>query len=248
MAAHESVFSMCFGEVAGLYDRSRPRYATEALRWALGPPPLRVADLGAGTGILSRQLTALGHDCVAIEPDARMRHHWRQTTGTQVVHGTAEDIPLPDHSVEAVVTGEAYHWFAPHRAHAEIARVLKPGGCFVALWIVRDETTPWAAELTALLARYDRTGKTEVKGPIMQQPFTPAVRKEFPHVAQHTHDSLLDLYRSHSYYITAARPQQLTFERDLEHLIRTRITSNRRARFALPYLTLAYRTRLTDDR
>src|SRR6202034_3215475 len=62
-----------FGSAAGLYDASRPSYPPEAVRWMLGETPLRVVDLGAGTGIFSRLVASLGHDVVAVEPDAGMR-------------------------------------------------------------------------------------------------------------------------------------------------------------------------------
>src|SRR6476659_9885630 len=62
-----------FGAAAGLYDRIRPRYPLEALRWALGDAPREIVDLGAGTGILPRQLRELGHRVIAVEPDDEMR-------------------------------------------------------------------------------------------------------------------------------------------------------------------------------
>src|SRR5262245_7074602 len=124
-----------FGSVAEHYDRYRPTYAPEAVTWALGSAPLRVADIGAGTGILSRVLHGLGHRVIAVEPDEHMRSRLRSVTpDVTVVAGTAEEIPLPDRSVDAVVAGQAYHWFDPDRANPQIARILRPGGVFAALW------------------------------------------------------------------------------------------------------------------
>ena len=62
-----------FGTAADRYDRYRPAYAEAAVVWTVGERPRRVADLGAGTGILSRVLHRLGHEVVAVEPDDRMR-------------------------------------------------------------------------------------------------------------------------------------------------------------------------------
>ncbi|MYV97066.1 class I SAM-dependent methyltransferase [Streptomyces sp. SID3343] len=245
MTAQEAAYSSSFGEVAALYDRSRPRYATRALRWALGAVPLRIVDLGAGTGILTRQLTDLGHLCTAVEPDPGMRSHFRRTTDTPILPGTAEDIPLPDDSVDAIVAAESYHWFDPHRAQTEFARVLKPGGILVLLWNIRDEATPWVAELTLLLSRYDRTGKAVIDDPVVAPPFLPLVRREFTHTVRHSLDSLLDLYRSHSYHITAPPSRRNAFEADLQRLVRTHADLKDRERLELPYHTRTYRTQFS---
>ena len=86
-----------FGTVADRYDRYRPTYAADAVVWALGERPLRVADVGAGTGILSRLLERLGHEVIAIESDDLMRGRLVQASpGITALAGTAEEIPLPD--------------------------------------------------------------------------------------------------------------------------------------------------------
>src|SRR4051794_19137997 len=63
------------------------------------------------------------------------------------VDGTAESIPLPDASVDAVTVGQAFHWFDPPAALAEIDRVLRPGGGLGLVWNERDESVPWVDEL-----------------------------------------------------------------------------------------------------
>src|SRR4030095_15811667 len=62
-----------FAEVAGAYERGRPGYPEEAVRWMVGDRPLAVVDLGAGTGKLTRVLVALGHRVVEVEPLDEMR-------------------------------------------------------------------------------------------------------------------------------------------------------------------------------
>ena len=62
-----------FAEVAGAYERGRPTYPEEAVRWLAGDEPGDVVDLGAGTGKLTRALVALGHRVTAVEPLAEMR-------------------------------------------------------------------------------------------------------------------------------------------------------------------------------
>ena len=91
---------------------------------AIGPGR-DVLDLAAGTGKLTRLLVPTGAHVVAVEPVPAMR---ALLTDVDALDGTAEAIPLPDASVDAVTVGQAFHWFDPPTALAEIDRVLRPGG------------------------------------------------------------------------------------------------------------------------
>jgi SAM-dependent methyltransferase len=144
-----------FGSAAAQYALHRPRYADEAVRWCLAPvsaaQPVRAVDLGAGTGILTGALAGLGADVVAVEPDqAMLAALRRQLPGVRAVEGRAEAIPLPDRSADAVLCGQAMHWFDLDRALPEIARVLTPGGVLAGLWNVDDDRVGWVAELAAI--------------------------------------------------------------------------------------------------
>src|SRR3954454_16576748 len=95
-----------FGAAAAAYAEHRPDYAPAAVRWALerAPGP-RVLDLGAGTGKLTATLLALG-DVVAVEPDPAMLAELRRALpGVRAAPGSAEAIPLPDASIDAVLVG-----------------------------------------------------------------------------------------------------------------------------------------------
>jgi SAM-dependent methyltransferase len=140
-----------FGDVADRYEQARPLYPDAALAELAARCGLRrgtpVADLGAGTGKLTRQVVALGADVVAVEPAAGMRRRLRaEMPGVVVLDGTAEDIPLPDGSVEIVTAGQAFHWFDTRRALDEIARILRPRGWLALLWNERPESG-WPAGL-----------------------------------------------------------------------------------------------------
>jgi SAM-dependent methyltransferase len=115
-----------FGSVADVYDRVRPPYSQQLLDRAQQALELdasaRVLDLAAGTGRLTRELRLRFEDVVAVEPDERMR----AVHGTALA-GSAEAIPLPDASVDAVFVGEAFHWFDFEQAFAEIRRVARCG-------------------------------------------------------------------------------------------------------------------------
>jgi len=134
-----------FGVAAVEYAEHRPDYALAAVRWALEPAPgRRVLDLGAGTGKLTGTLVALGVDVVAVEPDPAMLVELRRALpAVRALPGSAEAIPLPDASVDAVLAGNALHWFDMAAAGPEIARVLAPGGIMAGLWNVMDDRVDW---------------------------------------------------------------------------------------------------------
>ena len=103
--------------------------------WALERAPgRRVLDLGAGTGKLTGTLLTLGAEVVAVEPDPAMLGELRGALpAVRALSGSAETLPLPDESIDAVLAGNALHWFDMDVAGPEIARVLRPGGVLAGL-------------------------------------------------------------------------------------------------------------------
>jgi SAM-dependent methyltransferase len=148
--------SRSFETVAAEYERHRPEYPGEALRWAADRLGLaagaRVLDVGAGTGKLTRGLVALGLEVVAVEPGGPMLAQLREAVPEAEAHeAPAEAIPLPDSSVEAAFAGQAFHWFDPARALPELHRVVSSGGGLALLWNWWDERDPLQAELGVLI-------------------------------------------------------------------------------------------------
>jgi ubiquinone/menaquinone biosynthesis C-methylase UbiE len=134
-----SELARSFGRIASDYDVARPEYATEAVDRAAEVLELgtdaRIVDLAAGSGTLTRALSERFRNVVAVEPDEEMRAVLAQRpTNLEVRVGTAERIPLPDASVDAVFVGDAFHWFDGPVAVAEIDRVLRPGRGVALLW------------------------------------------------------------------------------------------------------------------
>ena len=113
----------------------------------------------SGTGKLTRALAARGLDVTAVEPLAEMRAAIEPPA--RVLAGTAEAIPLPDASVDAVTVAQAFHWFDGDRALAEIHRVLRPGGVLALIWNRRRIADPVQRELEALLAPHRGDAPTE---------------------------------------------------------------------------------------
>ena len=154
-----------FGRYAADYDRWRPDYPDAALAWLLPDGAARVADVGAGTGKLTRGLLARGLEVDAVEPDADMLAELVRTAPAAHAHRAgAEALPLPDASVDAVLVAQAWHWFHHEAAIAEVRRVLRPGGRLGLLWNGLTSTDGgWAGELARLDP--DRPGKLAAPRP-----------------------------------------------------------------------------------
>jgi len=253
-----------FGAAASAYATHRPDYPATAIRWALEPvtrPPrhqVRILDLGAGTGTLTAQLASLTLDSsqpsvVAVEPDPHMLaelHRW--LPGVTAAAGRAEAIPLPGQSVDAVLAGQAAHWFDLDRAMPEIARVLTPGGVFSGLWNTDDDRVDWVAGLHRVAGRKQVVALTSfneedddgisawLRGP-GEQLFCPPEISGFEHGHVRTADSLLETMRTHSMFLIMEpeeREAVLSMVRD--YLAATPRTAS--GEFTFPMWTLAQRT------
>ena len=146
-----------FGSVAEAYERGRPSYPRAAAAWLAGTAPATVLELGAGTGKLTAELVALGHDVHATDPDPEMLAVLaRRLPDVRRSVAAAEEIPVPDRSVDVVVCAQSFHWFDLERALPEIARVLRRGGRLSLVWNQRDERIPWVRRLGALIGSQDQ--------------------------------------------------------------------------------------------
>lgn len=149
-----------FERGAAAYEAARPSYppdAVDEIAHVCGlEPGRRVLDLAAGTGKLTRLLVPSGAEVVAVEPVAAMRAVLADVLpGVEVLDGTAEAVPLPDASVDAVTVAQAFHWFDPPAALADIARVLRPGGTLALVWNTRDRGVDWVQRWSDLLVDGD---------------------------------------------------------------------------------------------
>lgn len=233
-----------FGAAASVYHASRPGYPAEAVAWLVGDAET-VLDLGAGTGKLTDALVALDLEVIAVDPVEEMLEELElRVPGVTRILGVAEDIPLEDDRVDAVVAGQAWHWFQRERAIPEIARVLRPGGTLGLVWNSRDTRTGWLHEAGELMReRYDASttyASTVRVGP----PFGPIEEHRVEWVQRMTRSTFLDLVRSRSHYLTSSEADQRETIAAVKTLLLTHPDLAGAAELAVPYVTHCFRARL----
>lgn len=236
-----------FAAGSGAYDRGRPSYPQEAVDLIVDEFGINrektVVDLAAGTGKFTALLVPSGARVVAVEPVAEMRETLARSMPDVEVHdGTAEQIPLPDGSADAVTVAQAFHWFDVDQALAEIARVLRLAGGLALLWNRRDESVPWVNEMSTVLewrerypniSGYDRVDWSAIIG--QSGLFTEVQRSTFNYEQELDREGLAERVRSVS-YIASMEPaeQEVLVQKVL------RLVDDKPERFVLPYNTLVF--------
>jgi len=260
-----------FGAAAAAYAEHRPGYAEAAVRWALEPvrdpqpaaddrqptadrQPVRVADVGAGTGKLTATLVSLGAEVTAVEPDPQMLAELRRTMpAVRSVPGSAEEIPLPDASLDAVLAGQAMHWFDLNRALPEIARVLRPGGVLAGLWNVDDDRVGWVAGLAEISKRTSSITLTRWRDSAGQSRQERLAEKgsdlfeagevaEFGHGQVRTADSLLATIGTHSHLLVMDGAERVALLARVGDFLRNQ-PETAHGEFTLPMVTVGLRAR-----
>jgi SAM-dependent methyltransferase len=207
-----------FNNRAEAYARYRPDYPAAALQLIANilPPPATMADIGSGTGILSRQLLEQGFSVIGVEPSEPMRHQAEQGNKAlgQITQadGTAEQTGLVEHSVDGIASGQAFHWFRPELARLEFQRILRENGPVFILWNEHGESEFWTAYgklFERFIPEYSERGQhRHVTPDLVAAFFAPGpIRTEmFPHQQPMTLEKLLGRARSTSYVPAPGQP------------------------------------------
>ena len=242
-----------FASHAEAYARGRPDYPPQAVDWlredvgvAAGKT---VLDLGSGTGKFLSTLRATGAKMIAVEPVAAMRAQLvAKNPDVEALEGTAESIPLPAESVDAVVCAQAFHWFATPRALAEIRRVLKPGGALGLIWNARDESVDWVRAITDIITPYEGdapryyTGKWREVFPA--EGFGPLAARRFPWVHSGAPENVIvDRTCSSSFIAALPADEHAAVAARLRQLIEATPVLAGRAHIAFLHVTEAFVTR-----
>ncbi|MGV8874148.1 MAG: class I SAM-dependent methyltransferase [Rhodococcus sp. (in: high G+C Gram-positive bacteria)] len=240
--------STSFGTVADIYEAARPAYPSEAVGWLLAPVLAagrrpQVADVGAGTGKLTRSIVSAGCDAIAVDPDPGMLDALHAAVPGVPTHvGSAESLPLDDKSVDAVLLGQAWHWVEPVAASREIGRVLRPGGILGLIWNIRDESQPWVRQLNSVVSRGGALTMFDDGPPPIADPFGQLDEQRWAWSRTVNRSQLTDLVRSRSFYITAGSDERDKIDHDLGALFDD-LDLGGSSTIELPYVTRAFLTK-----
>jgi SAM-dependent methyltransferase len=234
--------SLSFGEEAAAYERGRPSYPPDAIDWLLQKDARNVLDLGAGTGKLTVRLVERGLDVIAVDPIPEMLEVLSHSLpDVPALLGSAEEIPLPDDSVDSVLVAQAWHWFDPERAIKEVARVLRPGGRLGLVWNTRDERLGWVKDLGSIVGHEEDPFSRRVTLP---EPFTDVERHQVEWTSYLTPQALIDLVASRSYSITSPAAVRSKTLDQVRQLLVTHPALVNATGLALPYITVCVRATL----
>lgn len=151
-----------FSDRVAAYTAYRPGYPEELLDFLKTShvlrPAMQVADVGSGTGILTRLLLDQGHKVYAVEPNTPMRTAAESELAGYdklvSIAGTAEDTGLEDGSVDLITAAQAFHWFDPQRAKTEFGRIARPDAFAALIWNERQVSSPFLADYDQLIQKF----------------------------------------------------------------------------------------------
>jgi SAM-dependent methyltransferase len=241
------------------YVRYRPSYPAAAIELLQRRCGLRahamVADIGSGTGILTRLLLECGAQVIGVEPNDGMRAAAEASLGSEPrfrsVKGSAEATTLAPDSVDLIVAGQAFHWFKVQEARAEALRITRAGGFGALLWNEHPSggsffLTDYEALVRRHAPEYDQVVGSRADEASMREFFGGAMECEsFPNQQVFDFDGLCGRLMSSSYAPEPGQPLHAPLLAGLRQVFERYARENR---VVFPYVTLVYFARLKPVR
>lgn len=204
-----------------------------------------------GSPAVARRLVEENHSVFAMSSDGDTVRHLDSADGVTPIWARPEAIPTDPCQFDVVIAHQAFHTMEPQSALAQVARVLRPGGCFSVSYVIRDDSVPWVRRFAALLRHYDPMA---MRGDYGQQSLQHlAGSKYFPEVEQRAFRvwqpvSLLDLQR-----LVAQQPlhakldadQRARLASEVQELFQASVRPGERLR--LPFQLLCHRAWVSHD-
>lgn len=224
------------------YERVRPSYPIESLEWIV-PDPSKindVLDVGAGTGKFTELLSGRDWNVFAVDPSLDMLTELHNKLPHVATHvGTAENVEMPEQSVDVAVAAQAWHWCDPVLASAEMARILRAQGTLGLIWNQLDVSVPWVHRLARIMHAGD-VHKPDFRPEVGPQ-FTTAQVQETMWEQEITPEELIELAKSRSYYLKANDETRARVRSNLNWYLFEHLGYIPGQSIKLPYVTQSWR-------
>lgn len=246
-----------FAKNTDRYESGRPTYPEESINFIYSlinaGPHKRILDLGAGTGKFTKHLIETDAQLVAVEPVADMRKKFTEKVpNIQILEGSAESIPLPSKTIDAVIVAQAFHWFDGQAALEEIHRVLNERGFLILIWNKMDENYLWIRKLSEIISEMHTSEPTYKSGAWQQafkesKLFSPLSHRNFLNLQEANKQIILDRVGSISYISKLQKSEYLKVMKAAESLIDSDFPKNNKGIIEMPYNTDVFWTKSLNN-